>query len=158
MKAFRYYLVLSLLWLLLPVSGQVSYHFETNDVSNCWIFEEIEVAPKKITPISGQASGITRALNVDPSSNSVYVASPWIKLAPGNITFKTKLTEGSTGSQNDRGYKVSYIEYNATSGNTFTDPQFVAFYTYNYAPISTALRTVTVPVPEIGRASCWVTV
>jgi len=147
MKPFRYFSALALLWLVLPVSGQVTYNFETNDVSNCWIFKEIKVAPKKVTPISGQASGITRALNVNPSSNAVYVASPWIKLASGNITFKTRLTEGSTGSQNSRGYKVSYIEYNAATGNTFTDVQFVQFFTYSYNPIATDLRTVTVPVP-----------
>ena len=147
MKALKYFLVFSLLWLLLPVSGQVTYRFETGDVSNCWIFKEIEVAPKKVTPIAGLASGITRALNVDPSSNAVYLASPWIKLAPGNITFKTQLTTGSTGSQNSRGYKVSYIEYNAASGNTFVDAQFIQFFTYSYNPIATDLRTVTVPVP-----------
>ncbi|MGE4569684.1 MAG: LruC domain-containing protein, partial [Bacteroidales bacterium] len=147
MKPFRYFFVLTLLWLVLPVSGQVTYNFETNAVSNCWIFKEIEVAPKKVTPISGQASGITRALNVDPSSNAVYVASPWIRLSAGNITFKTRLTDGSTGSQNSRGYKVSYIEYNATSGTTFTDVQFQQIYTYSYSPIATDLRTVTVPVP-----------
>jgi LruC domain-containing protein len=133
------------------IRAQISLDCESGNMkienAYCWEFNSISYSSAKSQIISGNFTVRTNSLNVE-SLTACWIKTPWIKAGSGNITFTTKLENG-TG--NTKQLILSYLTYDENSETSAKEGKPVTFYKYDYPKsgktFSTSNHQLSIPVP-----------
>ncbi|MFZ4456174.1 MAG: LruC domain-containing protein [Bacteroidales bacterium] len=145
-------LVAGLFVISTAATAQVTLNCESGnraiEQGNCWGFGAVSYSRRDVHIISGFWSTLSNSMS-NPSINSAWIKTPWMKMGSGDITMKVKL-ENNTG--NTKQVVVTYIPYSA--GAPYGEGTSNSFYTFNFPGTSggygmlTALQSLTIPIPS----------
>jgi len=112
------------------------------DLNRCWMFSR-NIIYTNISKITGSYSAVSTGILIN-SPGYAQICSPWIRLKPGSITLRSKLT-ACNGTV--RKIQVYYTPYN--SNKSSDEGIDVLFNTYNWSSINTSVNYITVPIPSL---------
>jgi len=112
------------------------------DLNRCWMFSH-NIIYTNISKITGSYSAVSTG-TLTNSPGYAQFCSPWIRLMPGSITLKARLTDANGTARKIQVYYTSYNP-NKSSGEGVD----VLFNTYNWSTINTSVNYITVPIPAV---------